>query len=120
MRRITAWTFLLVALAATVSMAQSAAVKRDVVLDLSLPNGATPQLRITEGTTGSIDLPKVGKFGFVPSLRNGSDIVVVELFDLSRTPRKRLDRMEMTAGGDPVQSATKPPLGVRVAQVISK
>ena len=120
MRRIAAWTVLAIVLAATVSGAQSAAGKRDVVLDLGLPNGATPQLRITEGETGSIELPKVGKFGFVPSFRDGAEMVVVELFDLSQTPRQQLDRMEMIPGGDSMQSATNPTFSVRVSRVITK
>ena len=116
MRRIAAWISLAVALAATESMAQ--AVKRDVVLSLSLPGGANPQLRITDGETGSVELPKVGKFGFVPTLRADSDTVVVELFDLNTTPRKRIDRMEMVQGGDYMQSATTPSIGVRVTRII--
>ena len=67
MKRIARWTVLAIVLVATVLGAQSAPDKRDVVLDLGLPNGATPQLRITEGETGSIELPNVGKFGFVPA-----------------------------------------------------
>lgn len=53
MKRIAQWTVLAIVLVATVLGAQSAPDKRDVVLDLGLPNGATPQLRITEGETGS-------------------------------------------------------------------
>ena len=120
MRRIAAWTVLAIVLAATVLGAQSAAGKRDVVLDLRLPNGATPQLRITEGDTGSIELRQIGKFGFVPSLRDGAEMVVVEVFDLSETPRQQLDRLEMVPGGDSMQTATKPPFSVRVSRVITK
>src|SRR5262245_34090114 len=52
--------------------AQSTAQKRDVVLDLSLPNGATPQLRISEGGTGTVELPDIGKFGFVPTIQESN------------------------------------------------
>jgi hypothetical protein len=120
MKRIAQWTVLAIVLVATVLGAQSAPDKRDVVLDLGLPNGATPQLRITEGETGSIELPNVGKFGFVPSLRDGAEMVVVEVFDLSETPRQQLDRLEMVPGGDSMQTATKPPFSVRVSRVITK
>src|SRR3954471_3796650 len=61
---------LFVGLATTISIAQSAAVKRDVVLELTLPNGATPQLRVPEAETGSVELPDIGKFGFVPTFEN--------------------------------------------------
>src|SRR5690242_15197508 len=98
MRRIAAWAILAIALGSTVSMAR--AVKRDVVLSLNLPGGANPELRIPEGETGSIELQKVGQIGFVPTLQNGTATVVVELFDLSTTPRKRIDRMEMVTGGE--------------------
>ena len=92
-------------------MAQSVAGKRDIVLNLSLPNGGAQQLRIAEGGTGSVSMPKLGKFGFVPRFRDGSDsIVVVELFDLSSTPSRRIGRMELSVGGDSAQSATTPQL----------
>src|SRR4051794_10272123 len=91
MRRITAWaTILVIVLATTAAMAKAA--KRDVVLNLRVPDGATPQLRITEGETGSVELQKLGKFGFVPTLPDETDTVVVEMFDLCTTPRKRIDR----------------------------
>ena len=72
-------SILIVMLATTLSTAtaQSTAAKQDVVLELTLPNGAMPQLRISEGGTGSVELPDVGKFGFVPAFQNGSDRVVV-------------------------------------------
>ena len=40
-----------------VSMAQGMAAKPDIVLELTLPNGATPQLRIAEGQSGTVDIP---------------------------------------------------------------
>ena len=121
MRKIASWTVLLIALAAAGSMAQSATASRDIVLDLDLPNGAAPRLRITEGGTGTVDLPKVGKFGFVPTLQAGSDaLVVVELYDLGQTPHRRIARLELTVGGDTVRSATKPEFGVRVSEVLTK
>jgi hypothetical protein len=119
MRGIAAWTVLVVALATTVSMAQSSAGTRGVVLDLSLPNGATPQLKIAEGGLGSVEVREFGKFGFVPTFREGDDKVVIELFDLSKMPHERIDRMEMIAGAE-MQFATKQPIGVRVAKIITK
>ena len=119
MKKIGALAVLLIAFGATASMAQSAAGKRDVVLNLTLPNGGTPQLRITEGGTGSVELPNVGKFGFVPAFRDGNDhVVVVDLFDLSRTPSQRIDRLELAVGGDKVQSATTPQFGVQVVKIV--
>ena len=116
MRRIAALTVVVFALIATGSMAQSTAGTRYIVLSLTLPNGETPQLKITEGETGSVELPRVGKFGFVPTFQDGSGTIIVEVFDLSKTPDERIDRLELIAGGDSVRSATKPPFGVRVDQ----
>jgi hypothetical protein len=120
MRFISLCSVLFVALATTVATAQSTAAKRDVVLELTLPNGATPQLRIAEGQTGSVELPDVGKFGFVPTFENGTDRpVVVELFDLRKTPRQSLGRVEAAADGERRQFDTTPRFGVRVVRVVT-
>ena len=116
------WTVLLIMVAAALSAeAQSTAQKRDIVLDLSLPNGGTPQLRVAEGQTGTVELPDIGRFGFVPTLQEGKPgVVLVELFDLNRTPPQRIARLEVIAGGDEVQSGTTPQFGVRVARVLTR
>jgi hypothetical protein len=115
-------TVLLVVFAAVLSAAaQSSAQKRDIVLDLNLPNGGTPQLRIAEGETGTVELPDIGKFGFVPTVQEGNaGVVVVELFDLNRTSDHRIARLEVIVGGDRVQSDTTPQFGVRVARVVTR
>jgi hypothetical protein len=120
MRAIRSWSVLLVVLATTVCIAQSAAGKRYIVMELSLPHGATPQLKVAEGETGSVERPDVGKFGFVPTLQDGGSIVLVDVFDLKQTPRQRLDRVEAVVGGDTVQSNTKPQFGVRVVRVATQ
>jgi hypothetical protein len=123
MRQLRSWTVLMVMLAAAAFSvaAQSTTQKRDIVLDLSLPNGGTPQLRIADGETGTVQLPKLGKFGFVPALQEGNPgVVVVELFDLNRTPHQRMARLELNVGGDRVQSDTTPNFGVRVARVLTR
>src|SRR5262245_41368807 len=116
------WRFgvaLLVVLATAVGIAQTTA-KRSVVLQLDLPNGATPQVRVLEGETATVTLPRVGTFGFVPTLQEGSNVVLVDVFDLEPTPHQRLGRVEATVGGDTVQSNTKPQFGVRVTKVIAQ
>jgi hypothetical protein len=122
MTQLRSWAVLLIILAgAFAAAAQSTAQNRDIVLDLSLPNGGRPQLRVADGGTGTVQLPKVGKFGFVPTLREGnSGVVVVELFDLNRTPHQRIARLEVIVGGDRVQSDTTPAFGVRVARVLTR
>ena len=121
MRQCRSWTALLVFLGTTVSLAQSAPPTRDVVMELTLPNGATPQLRIVEGGTGTVELPGVGKFGFVPQWQDSnSNVIRVDVFDLNRTPQQRLGGTDAVVGGDRVQSKTKPDFGVRIVSIITK
>jgi len=118
MKFIRPWTVLLIVLATTVGIAQSAADKRSVVLELNLPNGATPQLRIADGGTGTVEFSNLGKFGFVPTIRDDRN-VSVDVFDLKPTPHERLDRVELVLGGDTVQSNSNPQFGIRVVRVVT-
>ena len=90
----------------------------DVLLEIGLPSGETPQLRIRNGETGTVEIPNVGKFGFVPTLKGS--VVSVELFDLNKTPHRRVDRIEAVVGGDTVQSNTKPQFRIRVIRVVGR
>ena len=100
MRRVTSWTILLIAITAFAGVvAQSR--KADIVLDFTLANGVTPQIRITEGDTGTIELPDAGKFGFAPTLQEGNaTVVIVEVFDMNQTPERRIARLELNGGGE--------------------
>jgi hypothetical protein len=94
---------------------------RDIVLNLGLPNGATPQLKVTDGGIGTVELPDVGKFGFVPTLQQDNPgIVIVELFDLNRTPHRRMARLELIVAGATVQSDTSPRFAVRVPRLVTR
>lgn len=104
-----------VALACVTLVAQE---RRSIVLEIGLPNGSTPQLRILDGGTGTVDMPKVGKFGFVPTLKDGT--VSVEVFDMNQTPHRQLDRVEAAVGGEAVQSNTKPQFGIRAVGVAAR
>ena len=108
---------LLVIAAATVFGAHAMQDKSSVVLEIGLPNGSAPQLRIADGETGTVTLPGIGTFGFVPALRPGA--VTVELFDLNRTPHRRMARMEAKIGGESVRSETDPEFSVRVLRVMA-
>jgi hypothetical protein len=108
-----------IALAAVVAFAclvVSAQERRSVVLEIGLPNGSTPQLRIQDGGAGTVDMPKVGKFGFVPTLKDGT--VSIELFDMNQTPHRQLDRVEAVVGGEAVRSNTKPQFSIRVVRLV--
>jgi hypothetical protein len=120
MTRRSMWTALLVVSAVGFSVAAQSQ-KREIVLNLNLPNGATPQLRISDGEMGTVTLPDLGKFGFVPTIGDAdARAVTVELFDLNRAPDRRLSRMELTVGAATVQSETTPKFGLRVDRVIAR
>jgi hypothetical protein len=109
-----------IAFAAVVALACVAVVaqeRRSVVLEIGLPNGAVPQLRVADGGTATVDLPKVGKFGFVPTVKDGT--VSVEMFDMKQTPHRQIDRIEAVVGGETVQSNTKPQFGIRVVRLVA-
>jgi hypothetical protein len=120
MRQYRLWGVLLVVLATTASFAQAMAPSRDVLLELNLPNGWTPQLRIVEGETGTVELPRVGRFGFVPRMQDSGNVVVVDVFDLNRTPHPRLGQLEAIVGGEIVRSRTTSDFGVRVLRIITQ
>ena len=107
----------LATLVALTVVALAAQERRSMVLEIGLPNGAAPQLRILDGGTGTVDLPKVGKFGFVPTLKDGT--VSVEVFDMNQTPHRQIDRVEAAVGGEAVQSNTKPRFGIRILRLVS-
>jgi beta-lactamase regulating signal transducer with metallopeptidase domain len=89
-----------------------------VVLELTLPGGAHPQLTIGEGTVGTVRLPNVGTFGFVPALANGNaNNVTIGIFDLDKTPHQKLGTVEVSVGGSEVQSDTNPQFGIRAVRI---
>jgi hypothetical protein len=104
---------------AVLSARQSTAQTSMVVLELTLPNGATPQLRIADGGIGAVELPKLGRFGFTPMIQPNAAIVQVDVFDLGKTPHEKLGRAEVVPGGDVVQSETKPQFGIRVVKIVT-
>lgn len=105
----------LAALIALTFVALAAQERRSIVLEIGLPNGAAPQLRILDGGTGTVDMPQVGKFGFVPTLKGST--VSVEVFDMNQTPHRQIDRVEAAVGAEAVQSNTKPQFGIRAVSV---
>jgi hypothetical protein len=102
---------------AAACLAFAAQERRSVVLQIQLPNGAA-QLRILEGETGTVSLPNLGRFGFVPALKDGT--VAVELFDLNATPHRRFGQVDATVGGEQVETATKPQFGIRAIKVVTQ
>jgi hypothetical protein len=109
---------LAVVFAATLGVAQAAADKREVVLQFDFGNGATPQVRIDEGGTGTIEFPDASKLGFVPTIQDST--VSIDVFDERATPRRHLTYLEAVIGGDSVQSTTtKPQFAVRVVRVVT-
>jgi len=92
--------------------------KRTVLMQIDLPNGGTPQLRVYEGEAATVQMKGDGNYGFVPTVRQGSESVVqVAVFDFATTPHKQLGTVEVTVGGDPVKSETSPVFSIRVLDV---
>jgi hypothetical protein len=73
-------------------------------MELTLPKGETPRLRAFDGGRGTVELPGVGKFAFVPRVQSANtNVVLVDVYD-----------------GDQVQTPTKPAFTVRILSVASK
>ena len=92
--------------------------RRDVVVEVGLPNGEAPQLRITDGGTGTVSIPNLGTFGIVPTIHD--ERVTVEVFDLNQKPRTRIDQVDVTVGGDAAQLATSPHFRLRAVRIVTK
>jgi len=118
MKRI-AVSLLFVALAVELAIAQSSA--RRVRIEISVPNGGHPEIEVYEGGTASVEIPNVGKFGFVPTVKAGDDkTLIVDVQDLSRTPPKKLDTVETSLRGPAVPTKTTPQFAVRALYIESK
>jgi len=95
-----------------------AAGKRLVVMQIELPDGAAPQLKVYEGQPASIELRDGQKFGFVPTPdASTNSTVVVSIFDLKTTPHRQLGEVEVNVGGGSVRSDTTPGFGIRVVEI---
>jgi len=94
----------------------SAQERRSVVLEIGMPNGAAPQLRILEGEMGTVSGSEIGKYGFVPKVKEAT--ITIDVFDLNRRPDQRIAQIEATVGGERVQTGTKPQFGIRAIRVV--
>jgi hypothetical protein len=112
-------TGILLALILMVGMTLGATTgKRTVVMQIDLPNGSTPQLKVLEGDVATIGLKDGGKYGFVPSLAQDNESVVrVGVYDLTTTPHQQLSTVEVSVGGNSVKSDTTPAFSIRVLEV---
>lgn len=119
MGKIQSLTALLIALSTAVCLAQSEQHTRSIVMDLNLPNGAAPRLRVADGGLGTVDISKVGKFGFVARIHPDGNTVAVEVYNLKTTPHERMASVEAAVGGDMVQTNTKPQFGIRIVRIMT-
>ena len=121
MRRILL-SFVLVTLAVALGVAQSKA--RHVQIEVTLQNAEHPihpLLTTVEGGTVSMEMPKIGKFGFVPTVKPGDDTtLVVDVLDLSQTPTKKLDTVETSLHSAGVLTKTTPEFRIRVIDIEPK
>ena len=91
---------------------------RTVVMQIELPDGSTPQLKVLEGNVATIGLKDGSKYGFVPSLALDNDSVVrVGVYSLTTTPHQQLSTVEVSVGGTSVKSDTSPAFSIRVLEV---
>ena len=96
-----------------------AASERVVEMQITLPNGAAPVLKVREGVSATVGL-KEGKFGFVPTFHAGDEsTVVVGVFDVEANPHRQVGQVEVPVGGNAVQSETTPAFRIRVSRVIA-
>jgi hypothetical protein len=93
----------------------SASQTRDV-MRIGLPNGASPELRVVEHETGTVSLPNVGTFGFVPVVHD-DDSVTVTVLDLKDGGRTQIAEVALSAG-DVVTTDTAPKFDVRLVHVV--
>lgn len=109
---------------------------RLIVLDLTMPGGAHPQLTIAEGATGSVYLasgqtpanvsvipgPTGGpSFGLKPVVRDAAGgTVAVDVLDIRSSPYRMLATVVGTVGGAAVPSRATPRIDIRVARIITK
>jgi hypothetical protein len=120
MKPIRSLTLAFLFVATAVALAQSAAQQRRITIEVSLPNGATPRLIIADGGTGTVTLPDIGTFAFVPTLQDAAGVVRIELFDMNRTPHRQMGQLDATVGGASVHFDTTPRFGVRVLRVVTR
>jgi len=108
--------FIVAALVTIEFITASAQERRSVVLEIGMPNGAAPQLRILEGEMGTVSGTGIGKYGFVPTVRDAT--ITIDVFDLNRRPDQRIAQIEAAVGGERVQTGTKPQFGIRAIRVV--
>jgi hypothetical protein len=115
----TLFSLLFLGTAVAVGFAQSPA--RQAQIEVTLPNGAHPLLKVDDGGVASIDLPKVGHFGFVVNIKRGDDTkLVVDVLDLARTPAAKLDTVETAIGAPSIPAKTTPQIRVRATYIAPK
>lgn len=103
--------FLLLLSVAAVSTAQT----REALMRIGMPNGASPELRVLEGETGTVSLLDVGTFGFVPRVHD-DDSVTVTVLDLTNGQKKQIAEVALSAG-DAVTTDTTPKFSIRMVRV---
>jgi hypothetical protein len=94
----------------------SASQTREVIMRIGLPNGASPELGVLEHETGTVSLPNVGRFGFVPVVHD-DDSVTVTVLDLTNGQRKQIAEVALSAG-DVVTTDAAPKFEVRLVRVV--
>jgi len=95
----------------------SARETREVIMRIGLPNGASPELRVVERETGSVSLPKVGTFGFVP-VATDDKTATITVLDLTNGERKQIAEVTLSVGAGPVPTDSTPQFNIRLLRVV--
>ena len=103
------------------SRAWSAAAKRTIDIEISLPTGAKPHFVLQEEEGLIVPLPDRTQYGFVAVIRDRDTmpIVIVTVWDVRKKSTRRLGEVEAVVGGPTVVSDTTPPFGIRMLRVIA-
>lgn len=108
---------LFIVLAVGLTGAQSPA--RLVEIQVTLPGGGHPVLKVHEGETASVTMPGNGTFGFVPTIKAGdSTTLVVDVLDLTKTPPEKLTTLETSLHMPAVPTNTKPQMAVKATYIL--
>ena len=105
---------------AGVAVANAQAV-RDVTMQIRLPGGASPILRVRNGEIGTIMLGEAGTFGLRPRVQDEtSGLVSVSVIEDARPDGRILAELDATVGGPAVGSGTTPPFTVAITRILER
>ena len=87
-------------------------------MQVTLPNGGTPQLVVKDGGMAALQIDNVGRFGFEATVDPANrDAVRVTVYDLAGRERTKMEDVVLPAGGGAVSTQTTPSFGLSIVNV---